>query len=467
MSDRVSEMDVGAPVRGQHESSVGLADVSSAASDRVSAPHGWMPSSLVARAANPPEPPTIGGLLYPGKRTLLSGETESLKTWAALILAKAEMDLGYPVAWVDLDAMGSGAMLARLRALGVPDAVVDELFLYYEPSERVTDRLEEVCGEVAARGIRLFVVDAFNPMLNLHGLDPGSTPDIETFWREIATPITDAGAAPTMLDHVVKNADARGKYAYGSERKASGAIVHVGFRLLEPFARGATGRTLLATHKDRPGYLPRPTIGRLVLVSDGEAITYALEEVHSHDRDSFRPTVLMERISRKLQREIEPVSQRWIEENVKGQGAALRTALDVLVSDGYLSRDKGPNGYEIASLRPYRELDEEPQRASEEGASPVRLGASLTLTSTHATGCSSSSFSRGTSTQDEVDSDLERVHGCVPDVAECPKHDGSRHWRARTGRIICWECLPPVDDYAVAEWLDAASVSTNGEGLMS
>jgi hypothetical protein len=48
--------------------------------------HTWRSSSLVARAANPPESPTIGGLLYPAKRTLLSGETEALKTWLALIL---------------------------------------------------------------------------------------------------------------------------------------------------------------------------------------------------------------------------------------------------------------------------------------------------------------------------------------------------------------------------------------------
>ena len=163
--------------------------------------HSWAPSSLIARAANPPEPPTIGGLLYPAKRTLLSGETDSLKTWFALILAKAELDAGFSVAWADLDAMGAGELLSRLQALGVNDEVIDERFLYYEPSERlVDDLLEDVCGEIARRGIRLFVVDAFNPMLNLHGLDPGSTSDIETFWREVATPITVAGAAPTLLD---------------------------------------------------------------------------------------------------------------------------------------------------------------------------------------------------------------------------------------------------------------------------
>ena len=81
-----------------------------------------------------------------------------------------------------------------------------------------------------------------------------------------------------MLDHVTKHADARGKYSYGSERKASGAIVHVGFQLTEAFKRGGTGRSILRTHKDRPGFLPCPTLGRLVLTSDGYAVTYSLEE---------------------------------------------------------------------------------------------------------------------------------------------------------------------------------------------
>jgi hypothetical protein len=45
----------------------------------TSAEHSWRPIDLVAAASNPPEPPTIGGLLYPGKRTLLSGETETSK----------------------------------------------------------------------------------------------------------------------------------------------------------------------------------------------------------------------------------------------------------------------------------------------------------------------------------------------------------------------------------------------------
>ena len=127
----------------------------------------------------------------------MSGETESLKTWFALILSKAEMDAGYTVAWADLDAMGSGELLARLQALGVADDVIGKRFLYYEPAERlINEVLEDVTGDIVERGIRLFVIDAFNPMLSLHGLDPNSTPDIESVLAEIADPICRAGAAP-------------------------------------------------------------------------------------------------------------------------------------------------------------------------------------------------------------------------------------------------------------------------------
>src|SRR5262249_34219938 len=116
-----------------------------------------------------------------------------------------EMDAGYPVAWVDLDAMGSDELLARLRELGVDDDTIDRLFLYYEPDELLVGALlTEFCETIERRGVRLCVIDAFNPILSLHGLDPGSTPDVEKFWREVATPITDAGAAVALIDHVTK-----------------------------------------------------------------------------------------------------------------------------------------------------------------------------------------------------------------------------------------------------------------------
>jgi AAA domain len=319
------------------------------------------PARRARARGQPAQRPTIGGLLYPGKRTLLSGETESLKTWLALILAKAEMDIGLPVAWVDLDAMGAAAIVERLRALGVSDEQTQRLFLYYEPDQLLADEaLAEVCATVAERDVRVFFIDSFNPMLRLHGLDPNSTPDVEAYWQEVADPITRAGAAPTHLDHVVKNPDGRGKYAYGSERKASGAIVHVGFKPVRPLVRGSRGETLLLRHKDRPGYLPNPIIGKLVLESDGEAVAYRLEAEHGRKGDQFRPTVLMERVSEFLEAQPGPVARRAVEDGVAGKDKAKRQALDLLTAEGYATETAGPHGAQLVELvRPYREAEDE------------------------------------------------------------------------------------------------------------
>lgn len=331
-------------------------------------PHTWQPANLIQLAENPPAPPTIGGLLYPGKRTVLSGETESMKTWLALILCKAELDIGLPVAWVDLDAMGPGSMLERLRLLGVQDQQIADNFLYYQPDKPLDkDRYTQPIADlIAERGVRLCVIDAFNPILAMHGLDPNVTTDIETYWQLYADPICDAGAAPVMLDHVAKNTESRGKYAYGSERKASGAIVHLGFKPLEILRQGGTGRSVLNVHKDRPGYLLRPAIGRLVLdATEPGQITYRIDQDKSHEEGGFRPTALMEKVSRQLERETEPISTKQIEEIKLGKADYVRKALAELSEDGYIRREEGTRGAILyTSIRPFREADQTPQTTS-------------------------------------------------------------------------------------------------------
>ncbi len=330
-------------------------------------PHHWQPENLLELDANPPEPPVIGGLLYPGMRTVLSGETESLKTWTALILCKAELDIGRHVCWIDLDAMGPGPMLKRLRLLGVDDHAISERFVYYRPDKPLDDRhTEPLTHLIHGRQIRLCVIDAFNPYLAMHALDPNSTTDVEKFWQLHADPICDAGAAPCLLDHVVKNTENRGKYSYGSERKASGAIVHIGFKSLEILRQGGSGRSLLTVHKDRPGYLQRPTLGRLIMDATGDTIEYALQPDQGHTDDGgFRPTVLMEKISRQLERETEPLSTKQIEEIKLGKAEYVRKALEELVEDDYLARQDGARGARLyTTIRPYREADQTPEATS-------------------------------------------------------------------------------------------------------
>ena len=51
----------------------------------------WCPIDLVAHAAEPPRPPDVIGLFYVGLNHLVSGESESAKSWLALAAAVAEL----------------------------------------------------------------------------------------------------------------------------------------------------------------------------------------------------------------------------------------------------------------------------------------------------------------------------------------------------------------------------------------
>ncbi len=169
-------------------------------------PHSWTVVDLVARAARPPEPPDIIGLFYPGYFHLLSGESEALKTWLALVAAAEELRAGRGVLWVDGDDVGDGAVLERLRLLGVDDDVITAKFAYMVPAEPLDqDRLADVLAAAEARACRLAVMDGFNPLLVLHGLNPDSGSDVETFYRLI-NPIRKLGAATILTDNVVKAA---------------------------------------------------------------------------------------------------------------------------------------------------------------------------------------------------------------------------------------------------------------------
>jgi len=47
--------------------------------------------------------------------------------------------------------------------------------------------------------------------------------------------------------------------------------------------------------------------------------------------------------------------------------------------------------------------------------------------------------------------------GCASTARECQRHGDSRHWRSvASGDIHCVECIAPVVEGAVAEWIEAA-----------
>jgi hypothetical protein len=329
----------------------------------ASEPGDWEPRSLIALSTRPPEPPTVGDLFYPRRRHVVSGEYECGKSWLLLCVAAAELLAERGVVWVDADDMGDGAILERLRQLGVPDDRVHTHFGYLRPADALTaDGWRRVEKFIYRMNARLAVFDAFNPMLALHGLDPAKTPDVERFYTTVVDPFRRAGCAAVALDHVVKNPEASRRYSYGSERKASGAEVHIGLTVVDAFGRGKTGRAKLTVHKDRPGFLTRPSPGLLVVKSDpddGRCSWHVAADTSVTDGGEFRPTGLMEKVSRYLEAASAPRSRTQIEEAVTGRATYKRLAIDLLVAEGFAAESPGDRKARMVRIeRVFREADE-------------------------------------------------------------------------------------------------------------
>lgn len=317
----------------------------------------WVPRSLSAIAASAPEPPSILELFYPGLFHVVSGESEAMKTWLLMVAAVEEVHAGRGVLWIDADDVGPGAVGERLAALGADGAAADQWFGYVRPDGPLTAAAcAGLVAFVAATSCRLAVVDGFNPALTLHGLNANDGGDVERLYA-LLDPVRKAGAAVVLTDNVAKDRESRGAWAIGSERKKSKADVCLGMSRIEALVRGGTGRARIDVHKDRPGHLERPSPGVLVLESDGERLAWSLRGDESRgEAGEFRPTGLMERVSRLLEQSGVPLTMNAIETAKLGRREYVRQAVDVLVLEGYAARFSGARGAKlIRSDRPFRE----------------------------------------------------------------------------------------------------------------
>jgi hypothetical protein len=298
--------------------------------------------------------PTIGdvGLVYPGKRHLFSGPPEAVKTMAAYIVALQEVRAGGRVILIDLE-MGPWDARDRLRELGATETDFERIY-YVEPETEATT--ETMLGLLQWKPT-LVVIDAAAGAYTLQELDDYKRRDAEQWANLWVRPFWQNDVATITLDHVVKRAESRGSYAIGSERKAGGVDVHLGFETVIALRRGGRGLYKIHTHKDRLGYLSRPRAAELEIVSEAEthALTWTFRPAIADSGNGWRPTVLMEKVSRYLEGLSEPVSRNQVEANVTGAVEYVRQAIDELVAGEYARELKGPRRSRLCvSITPFR-----------------------------------------------------------------------------------------------------------------
>jgi hypothetical protein len=322
-------------------------------------PDSWTPRNLALLGDRPQIRPTLGGvgLVYPGKRHLFSGPQESAKTFAAYAAILGVVRDGHTAVLIDFE-MGDYDARDRLRDMGATDEDLARIAYVAPETPPTVEQIQQLIDLNPA----LVVVDASAGAYNLSVLDDNKRADVEFFTAIWTRPFWARNITTIVIDHVVKNTDDQGKYAIGSERKVGGVDVHLGFKAVTELRRGRRGTYKITTHKDRPGWLPRPAAGELEITSD--PLTHALSWTFDLAQDEgatqaeWRPTVLMERVSRYLEPTQERVSRNRIEKSVEGNVPYTRKAIDYLVQDGYVEETAGPGKTRLyRSVKPFREHD--------------------------------------------------------------------------------------------------------------
>lgn len=229
---------------------------------------GWAPQVLTPH--NEQEEPTLlrvrgaGCLIYPGKTHLFQGETESGKTWLALVAAVEVLEAGGRVLWVDYEDTAR-TLAGRLWALRVDPALWARVD-YINPTGPLrgkdgvahTGGAAHLAGLLRANTYGLAVIDGLSVAMGVEGLDMNSANDVGAFYGRLPNVLAAHGASVLLLTHVTKNAETRGKYALGSQAwnsNVSGAAYGVEVRRSWSRAKldPVEGLVHVKVAKDRPG----------------------------------------------------------------------------------------------------------------------------------------------------------------------------------------------------------------------
>ncbi len=297
-------------------------------------------------------------LFYPGRLHSIFGPPGGGKTWVALCALVERVKAGEHVLMIDWEDAEQGTT-QRLMQLGCTPDELEVLFDYRNPSTSLLYGFQTLVE--CDTPWRLIVMDSAGEALAAQGVELNDDTGTAQ-WMQLAKKLARRPDTPSvvMLDHVPKAGDEPAKYAIGSQRKLA-AITGASYRcdtLIEP-AKGKPGKLKLVVAKDRLGNRAKGTTACEVHIADvGELleVRFAVSEAQAaHERgEKFRPTVLMERVSKWL--EFHPgATKRSIHADVNGKREAIAVALEVLIDEGFVRVDRVGQSHEHTSVRPYFE----------------------------------------------------------------------------------------------------------------
>lgn len=347
--------------------------------------------SQLAQGVDIPPQPTVyeredgQGLFYKGCVNDIHGEPGTGKSLLAQTACAQELKARRHVIYIDYEDRARN-VVKRLLLLGVPARNIIECFHYVNPqasnikptSRQGWEQTLEYAGVAS-----LCVIDGVTASLTFSGCESNDSDDVVAWFNSLPRRIARMGAAVVLVDHVVKTKDNRGRYASGSMQKLA-QIDGISYSITveKPLGKGLKGVIVMRSGKDRigdieekcaPGWseghlreAARITIDstdpKLMRVQVG--IPNRMPHEDGRPAEPFRPTGLMERLSRIIEDNPMDPTQSEVFEQAKGDGSSARTptmrrALKTLVDEEFLSSRVGErNRIYYHSLKPYRQMDD-------------------------------------------------------------------------------------------------------------
>lgn len=304
-------------------------------------------------------------LLYPGQINGFIGESESGKSWCAMLATLQAMQNGENVAYYDFED-NRFSVVERFKLMGASDEDLTNHLAYVSPDEPLSGEASEDLKHSLERSRpSVIVVDGVNSAMTLMGLELESNSDATRFTHALLKPLTKLGATVITVDHVPKSKDSRGKGGIGAQAKRamlSGAAFRV--EVIKPFGRGMCGELKLTVDKDRPGYVRKVSrdasyAGTVIIDSSEDSVNMYIRAPEALTREEVKES--------RASREMSLVYAYVVENAGSSQNAvitakpgnlgknAIVKALTGLISGGFLAVQTGDRGAKIHALtdKPY------------------------------------------------------------------------------------------------------------------
>lgn len=310
-------------------------------------------------------------LLYPGKMHVLQAEPSSGKSWIVLVAALEVLAIGGAVVYLDYED-NPGGIIGRLVALGAEIEWIVERFKYIRP-----DGPFGLAEKVELRSILdtlnpdLVVIDGVAEALARDGYDETSNTDVVNWTEKYPRWLARSGATVVMVDHVTKDPDKRNRSARGAGHKKA-AVDGASYDVVvtQAFSRHRPGKLQLRIAKDRPGGVG--AIGEIAAVvhvephADGQVVRITLEPptVGMSEADPWKPTVLMEKVSRELEGAQSPLTPTAVKAVVPGKSKLVEQAIARLLQEGFIEEVRIGRTVHLTSRHPYRGPADEPPRGT-------------------------------------------------------------------------------------------------------